>query len=178
MKQIPLSIKHGNQREGKEPVFAIVDDEDYDYLIQFNWSVAKSYRTLFYAMRGTWDKITHKKSCIQMHRLIMNCPQGMVIDHINHDGLDNRKENLRICTHAENSRNRKMGHRTDSKYKGVLRYKDKRRPKINKWKAIISTGGKCLYLGSYNTEKEAAIAYNAKAKELFGEFAYLNVIVD
>lgn len=103
-----------------------------------------------------------------MHRLIMNTPEGMLVDHINHDCLDNRKSNLRICTHAENARNKRPVIGT-SKYKGV--YWDKTN---KKWEAHIRKGKDVKYLGQFKCEKKAALAYNEKAKELFGEFAYLN----
>ena len=94
-------------------------------------------------------------------------PDNMVVDHINHDTLDNRRSNLRICTHKQNLANRKKHKLATSKYKGVRRINRK-----TPWEAEIS--GK--YIGVFKTEKEAALAYNTKAKELFDQYAYLNAL--
>lgn len=103
-----------------------------------------------------------------LHRFILDVPNGMVVDHINRDKSDNRRENLRVCTQAENVRNSK---RTSglSKYKGVQLNK-----KYNKWTATINFLGVKKQIGTYIDEIEAAKAYDKKALELFGEFAYLN----
>jgi hypothetical protein len=105
-----------------------------------------------------------------MHRLIMGAEPGQEIDHINGNGLDNRKENLRVATRKENQQNR---HITwgNSTYKGVYWEKQK-----NKWRARIFVSGKCVHLGFFLTEKEAAVAYNQGAIKYFGSFACLNII--
>jgi hypothetical protein len=102
----------------------------------------------------------------------VNDPKNEV-DHINHNPLDNRKENLRICTRRENSRNRTKGKfikRPSSRYKGVSFDK-----KLNKWIAAIGLDT-MIYIGCFTTEEDAAFAYNIKAKEIFGEFACLNEV--
>ena len=99
----------------------------------------------------------------------MNPPKGMVIDHINHNGLDNRRENLRICTNAENQRNRGKQKNNTSGYKGVDWRKDHK-----KWRARINKDNKTIHIGYYNIIEEAARAYDAKAKELHGKYAQLN----
>lgn len=103
-----------------------------------------------------------------LHRYIMKNPQGKTIDHINGNRLDNRKENLRICNQRENSRNSsaRMG---TSIYKGGYENKQS-------WLAQITVDGKCYHIGSFDTQEEAALAYNEKAKEFHGDFAHLNVI--
>lgn len=103
-----------------------------------------------------------------LHRLITNAPKGLQVDHINGNRLDNRKINLRICSSSDNSKNRP---KNKGNYKGV--YLDKLR---NKWIAQITKNYKCYHIGSFEKEIEAALAYNEKAKELHGEFAYLNKI--
>ena len=103
-----------------------------------------------------------------MHREIMKPSKVEVIDHINHNKLDNTKENLRCCTKQQNEMNKVKRSNTSSKFKGVT--------KINKWMASITFNNKTINLGYFNTEKEAAKIYNVKAKELFGEFAYLNEV--
>lgn len=106
-----------------------------------------------------------------MHRLLMTSPTGTMVDHINGNGLDNRKENLRVVTNSQNLMNRGKNKNNTSGYKGVLW--DKVR---NKWIALIGFNNKNIYLGRFFTKNEAAFAYNAKAEELFGEFAQINII--
>lgn len=108
---------------------------------------------------------------LKMHRMIMNASKGFVVDHINHNGLDNRKANLRLVTNAQNSYNRpcfkKKG--SPSQYKGV--YWSKR---DNKWQVQISCKGKVKTIGQFKDEIQAAKAYDKAAKKYHGEFAYLN----
>lgn len=111
-----------------------------------------------------------------VHRLITDAPEGTQVDHRNHDGLDNRRSNLRVCTVRQNHGNFgkqiRKGDATPytSRYKGVLlRYG-------HRWHAKMTFEGKQIHLGSFDTEVEAALAYNAAALKYFGEFANLNVI--
>jgi hypothetical protein len=105
-----------------------------------------------------------------MHRWIMNAPAGLLVDHKNHNGLDNRKENLRFATRAENSRYaRKKKNKFRSDYKGVQYIK-----KIRKWRARITFEGRTRYIGDFKDEISAAKAYDRAAKKYFGEFACLN----
>ena len=147
----------------------IVDDEDYEELTKHNWHITKGKR--YYAARSL--RIDKKiVSVLSMHRQIMKLEYGdkRQVDHINGNGLDNRKENLRICTHSENCYNRKKTKiNATSKYKGV--YWDKQR---KKWSTLIGKDQKSIHLGHYDNEIEAAKAYDKKALELFGEFAYIN----
>jgi hypothetical protein len=106
-----------------------------------------------------------------LHQIIMQPTKGTDVDHINGIPTDNRKENLRICTHAQNTRNKHYNTRNLSGYKGVSWHKREK-----KWRAQICYNQKVLFLGSFNNIHEAAKAYNQKAKELFKEFAYLNTI--
>ncbi len=110
-----------------------------------------------------------------MHRFIMNADITTLVDHKNRDTLDNRKCNLRLCTKSENMRNRAMSKNNQSGYKGV-RYFPFGRRKTKFWKAQIVFNHKYIHIGYYHTKEEAALAYNTKAKELFGEFACLNTI--
>ena len=104
-----------------------------------------------------------------MHREIIGAPKGKIIDHIGRDGLSNRKSNLRVCTQAENARNRQGNYNSSSKYKRVARYKG-----LKSWKVKIMQKGKNMFLGCFGDEMEVALSYDRKAEELFGEFAYLN----
>ena len=125
----------------------------------------------FYATNGHRD-INNKITTLRIHRLIMNCPDDKIIDHINHNTLDNRKSNLRICTHLENNRNsKKRKDGLSSQYKGVTHSK-----KTGKFIAQINIKNKRKRIGQYNTELEATIAYNEHAKKFYGEFANLNII--
>jgi len=104
-----------------------------------------------------------------MHRAIMQPPKGMVVDHIDGNGLDQRRANLRVGTQRRNSHNRRPSRWTSSRFKGVYFCKATR-----KWVATIGYEGKAIYLGSFDDEAEAARAYDRKARELFGAYAYLN----
>ena len=143
---------------------AIVDDDMYEYLNQWKWHAIKGKRT-FYAVRN--EKSGNGNGTILMHRIILDAPQGMETDHINHNGLDNRKVNLRICTHRENLQNQRPRRAGTSKYKGVSRNK-------GSWTARIVYHGVRIYLGTCKSELIAARTYDATAKELFGAFAYPN----
>lgn len=142
--------------------FAIVDAEDYDRLGKYKW-YCREAKNNFYAFRRNGKKM------VSMHREIINAPEGLLVDHIDGDGLNNCKSNLRLCTYAENACNRRPNRKGSSKYKGVWFHKRER-----KWEARITRKGKLKYLGRYDDEIEAALAYDRKAKQLFGEFAYLN----
>lgn len=143
--------------------FAIADADDYEDLNKYKWCVLKSHNNKFYAVRRKNNKT------IIMHRQIMNAPAGLVVDHIDGNSLNNRKSNLRICTQAQNIHNSRPRRNRSSKYKGVFW------DKVNKkWSASIRKGDKRIYLGGFDDEIEAALAYDRKAEELFGEFAYLN----
>ena len=104
-----------------------------------------------------------------MHRLITNAPEGMEVDHRNHNGLDNRRGNLRTCTPTQHRQTRRPHKNTTSEYKGVWWH-----TQACKWQARISFRSKPIHIGVFGDEKEAAKAYNKKAKELFGKFAWLN----
>ena len=147
MKTIELS-------QGK---FAFVDDEDYEMLMAMGkWSASKSPHS-FYACKYVDGKYTG------MHRIIMSPPDRCEVDHINGNGLDNRRSNLRICTHSENSRNR--GRNKNNKI-GMKRVRFLR----GKYEANICFKGKQIYLGCFNSSEEAYAAYCKKGRELFGDF--------
>jgi virulence-associated protein VapD len=157
MKTIELS---SNQK-------AIVDEESFEYLKQFNW-----YFDGKYAARALWNRETKKETKIYMHRDLLKAEKGKIIDHINGDKLDNRLCNLRFATTQQNSMNQTTRtHPKHSKYKGVSYDKSR-----NKWIAYCVKDNKMYNLGRVNDEKEAARLYNKKALELHGEFARLNVL--
>ncbi len=144
--------------------YAKVDPEDYESLSKYDWYLMK-FKNTQYAVR-----IENGFSIIHMHRQLMNPPKGMLVHHINHDGRDNRKENLRIVTYKQNAVNNKpkAGNCT-SKYKGVYWSKYH-----GKWVAGLRHNRKKIHIGVFDDEVEAAKAYDAAAKKYHGEYAYLN----
>ena len=151
--------------------YAIVDPQDYTRLSRHKWHAVKHKAARTWYAKRTRPR-SADKSCFAhlMHRCIIKVPPGMVIDHINHNGLDNRRANLRIATHAQNRRNtRKCRPKTASKYKGVTW-----NTTLNKWRAQITINGKRLSLGCFQDEIQAAKAYDKAAQKLHGEFAALN----
>lgn len=159
MKTIPLS----------RGLFALVDDCDYDWLMQWKWQATITAAGKAYAARSFRSK--GNRRFVKMHRLIMDAPAGLEVDHRNRDGLDNQRHNLRLCTHGQNQANgKKYGPDKSSRFKGVSRAGRRG----EKWQARITHCGRTHNLGRYDLELEAADAYDAAAKELFGGFAYTN----
>jgi hypothetical protein len=148
---------------------AIVDDEDYDYLNQFKWC-ANKMKGKFYVV-GNILLPTNKKTRTSMHRFIMKPEKCMVIDHLDGNPLNNKKNNLRICTRAENMRNYKIPVNNTSGFKGVYWHKI-----TSKWMAYICFNNKIFHLGLFHELKDAARAYNAAALKYHGEFAHVNII--
>lgn len=148
----------------------LIDDEDYELIKNYSWQVWISNKSNTLYAKTTIYK--PRKKTISLHCLIMNVINPKIkVDHINGNGLDNRKSNLRLCTHQENCCNRTKSKKCLSKFKGVSYYRQ-----LNKWSAYIRNNYKLQYLGIYKNEIDAAKAYNEKAIELFGEFAKLNDI--
>jgi len=146
---------------------ALVDDEDFAYLNQFKWHVTLN-KGKYYARRFFWRD--GKPSKIYMHREILNTPKGMKTDHKNDNGLDNQRQNLRVCTHAENIRNQRIHNMAKtSVFKGVHWLKRDRR-----WQSRIMVNYKHISLGTFDAEIQAAKAYDKAAIKYFGEFANLN----
>lgn len=147
--------------------FALVDNDDYEYLNQRKWSITK----LGYVQ--AWDN--EKKRSVHMQRLLITPGTGEQVDHINGDKLDNRRCNLRIADRSQNKANSNAYKNNTSGYKGVFFEKDPR-VKTKKWRAALRINTKLVSLGRYLTKIEAAIAYNMAAKKYFGEFAKLNEV--
>jgi len=157
MRVIPLT-------QGK---YALVDDEDYNWLSQWKWT-ASFNGCSWRAVRTECSAGRCKQ--ILMHRQILNMPEGAITDHRDHNELNNQRSNLRYCTKSQNGQNqRKQKRPTSSRFKGVSLHRT-----AKKWRAYITKQGITHNLGFFQNEKDAACAYDSKAKELFGEFALTN----
>lgn len=156
MKKIPLT-------QGKT---AIVDDEDYERVMVYKWRALRKRPGSYYV--ATTDKKTRK--LIKLHSLILGTSEGRVIDHKDHNGLNNQKSNLRFCTVRQNNQNRKRFSNNKIGFKGVSLSGRKALP----FRAQIRIDGKSTFLGHYRTAREAAKAYDQTALAHFGECACLN----
>lgn len=162
-RQIPIEnaipLTHG--------AFAQISPEDRAYLMQWKWLYnPKTIR----AYRG--EKHNGKNCSVYMHRVILNAPNDMEVDHINGDRLDNRRENLRLASTTENRRNTRKVYKpgvTTSIYKGVFWHK-----KLMKWASRIQVNRRRIWIGCFLDECAAAQAYDHAAKRYFGAFARLN----
>ena len=136
----------------KDSVFAIVDDEDFDFLNQWKWHLlGKKSR---YAFRNV--VIDGKRKKILMHRFVNKTPEGFETDHINHNSLDNRKSNLRTVTKSQNQQSRRRNKKGSSKYKGVYWHKQHK-----KWCASIQVNKSRKHLGLFSSQEDAALAYQS-----------------
>jgi hypothetical protein len=161
MRTIPLT-------KGK---VAIVDDADYEWLKQRKWHyhIGKQGERFGYAAsRNKKGQYPYRK-LVMMNNVIMNPPKGYEVDHINHNRIDNRRCNLRICTPLENCKNKTkfITKKGVSHYKGAYLYN-------HRWASYISVNKKTIYLGRYPNEIEAAKAYDRAALKYFGEYAGTN----
>ena len=153
---IEAEMKEISLTQGKS---TIVDDEDYEMLVESSGWWAVNLNGNYYAQGYKYGKN------IYMHRYLLKPPEGMQVDHKNRNGLDNRRDNLRLATHGQNLANSKT--HSMSGFKGVEKNK-------YRFYAQISIDGKCKKLGGYDTPEEAARAYDVAALEQFGEFARIN----
>ena len=145
---------------------AIVDEEDYERVCQYKWTALVSRHTV-YAYRA--DRSTGERRTLYLHRFLLNPPEDMEVDHIDRDGLNNTRSNLRLATRRENMINRGMSPRNVSGYRGVSWAARDRR-----WLAQICVEGKTIHLGSFRDPAEAAKVYDEAAKEYHGLWAQLN----
>ena len=158
MKKIPLTKGY----------FSIVDEEDYYIIIKHKWCVGLfgvDTKCIYALRRGRKGE----SKTVYMHRQIMNASKDCEIDHINGNGLDNRKCNLRVVSHSQNMYNKRKKMNTSSKFKGVSFDK-----KSRMWDCRIHENGKQIFLGRFKFEKDAAIIYNQAAKLIAGEYCNSN----
>lgn len=173
---IEIPLKNGgfsliDKEDHKKVVYL---DEDYPYQKRTTreWFIKKDTECIRYAVANI--RIAKNKwTRIRMHRLILGITDPRImIDHVNGNGLDNRKSNLRICSQAQNIANsRKIDKKSTSRFKGVCWCK-----RLGKWEVTISKNYKQTYVGIFDSEIKAAKAYNKKAREIFGRFACLNKV--
>lgn len=174
-----IKLSHG--------LFAKIDDKDFEKVSQFEWfayriaGMGQSGKTYLYGFKPgrkvkkegeKYPSGKQKYQRVWLYNFLMEPSEGMIVDHINGDPLDNRRSNLRIITQKQNVLNRgKRVNGKTSKFLGVSKNVEKK-----KFIASIKILGKSLYLGSYSNEEDAAKAYNEAAIKYFGEFARLNEI--
>ena len=144
---------------------ALVDDEDEARFSCWRWRAHQGRGQTPRPARS--EVVNGKRRIVFLHRAIMNCPEGRVVDHVNGDPWDNRRSNLRICDRVDNAKNRKTNAGTKSGLKGV-------HPVGDRYHARIWGDCKKYNLGSYVTAEEAGLAYDAAAKFLHGQFARVN----
>lgn len=151
--------------------WALVDEADYEFVSEWRWTATRGKHSCWYAGRS----IHHSDGSIQyvrMHRVILGVGPGEEVDHKNGDGLDNRRSNLRVCTHLDNTRNVALSGNNTSGFKGVYWCNRSR-----KWQACIKVDRRQLWLGGFASAADAAKAYDAAAIKHFGEFARTNAML-
>jgi HNH endonuclease len=162
MKKIPINGKHATRP------FVMIDDDDYESMSGYCWHAHKVGRSVYARCHNT--ESTPRR--LYMHRLLLKAPVGVMVDHVNGDGLDNRRDNIRLCDKSQNNANQQKT-RGSSLYKGAYWC-----PRHSRWRAFIKADGKAQCLGYFKREEDAALAYNFAAMEKFGDFARLNVASD
>lgn len=164
MKKIYLCTYKKNPKH--KDLFAMVDDDQYESLSKYNWHYMEQQKGFFYACRNVFNEGKTRQKKIRMHCEVMG---NKYIDHKDHNGLNNQKENLRESCSKTNGYNRKQQSNLSGGYKGVSLSR-------NKFKASIKINGNHNYLGTRDNPKDAARLYNDAALKYFGEFAYINKI--
>lgn len=143
---------------------ALIDEADWPLVEPYRWCASVSHRTIYVRANAKEPRRT-----LRLHRLIVGANARLQVDHINHDGLDNRRANLRLCTPRQNSANRRQNQNVSSNFKGVYWHQPSSR-----WSAQVGGGTNRVYLGLFDDPRVAAQAYNCAALALYGDFALLN----
>lgn len=142
---------------------AVIDPEDVEKCSKYGWVLDDSKPNNY-----VHTCVGKSRKTLKLHRFILNAKQGDIVDHIDGDGLNNTRKNLRLVTASQNGANRRKFKNKTSIYKGVHKREN------GKWRAAIRLRGKLTNLGTFNDEIDAAKAYNKAASALFGDFACLN----
>ncbi len=142
-----------------------LDNEDFERVNKYKWHANKKTTGVFYAYRKQWIPEKQKYITIIMHRFIMNCPEDMEIDHIDHNGLNNQKSNLKICSHADNMRNIKVRRTSNSGFRGISWDK-----KNKKWRITICKEKKFYNRGRFTELEDAVKEHRKSFKEIFGYY--------
>jgi len=161
MKEIQLT-------QGK---IALVDDADFEQVNRYKWYAKRSPKRVYVSRNLPLSG--RKRTTQYLHQFLLNPPENSEIDHLDHDGLNNQRSNLRVCSTAENRRNVPVRINNKSGFKGIRWRKD-----LQLWHARICYNRKRIHLGYFPDPVSAAMAYNTAAKDLHGEFACLNPIPD
>ncbi len=144
---------------------ALVDDIDYSMICKYKWLATKQR----YGNKIVYIPMTSiNGKCVRMSRMITNCPKDLVVHHENHNTLDNRRSNLKVCSRYENGQYKMLKTKKLSLYKGVSPLDS------GKYKAVIRYKDKVIHIGTFESEEHAAVAYDIKARELLGEIAITN----
>lgn len=167
-----VRIKLGNIGKLKGSC-ALIDRDDLEKISKYRW-VARASKERTY-VQHIINRKDGKYHALHLHRLIMDAPSNMMVDHINGNGLDNRKCDLRVCTHAQNQRNGNKKRKNGTKYKGISLHKSQYNGP-QRWEAFISFNGKKIHAGIFLKEEDAATAYNITALRYFREYSKLNYI--
>ncbi len=146
---------------------ALVDDGDYDWAMQYKWQVRRC-GTKLYASRCTPGNPSERRT-LYMHRELLNPIRGILCDHVDGDGLNNQRENLRAATRSQNGANAGMRPNNTSGFKGVGW-----QSRLGKWRARLKIGRRSLHLGLFDNPMDAARLHDRRARELFGAFAQVN----
>ncbi len=149
--------------------FALVDAEDFAAVSLWSWCAIKGRKGVSWYAHANTEKAGGGRRYVKMHRYVLQPLAGLEIDHVDGDGLNNRRSNLRISTRQENSRNVPRHRDGSSRFKGVSWYR-----RDSCWRSCITVNDRQIHLGYFQDEAEAAAAYDAAAVRLFGEFARLN----
>ena len=142
---------------------ALIDDDDWELVSAYKWFAHWAPNVKSFYAKTNIHKPDGGQTGLLMHRLIMNAQKGEIVDHIRRDTLDNRKTELRFCTYGQNRQNARANSNTASGLKGVTR-------NGKRWTALIQSGGRKIYLGTYTTPEEAHTAYCTASNEFHGDF--------